>query len=524
MVNILDTDILIVGAGPVGLTLALDLARRGVAFRLIDQASEYAVGTRARGISARTQEVFDDLHIMEPLSAFAEPPFAARFYDQSGAIVREVPSMVVPPTPNTPYPNNLIISQQHTEAVLRECLATYGFHVELDCALTDFTQDDDVVVAFVQRKGNIEKIRARYLVGCDGGNSTVRKCTGISFLGETSNERYMLFGNLSVEGIDRSFWHFWTDPTAGLLSLNPMPLSDTWFFTAPIVPDEYGVLPSPSVEVFQRIFNERVGRQDVRFYDPVYLSIYRLNIRMVDRFRSGRVFLAGDAAHVHAPAGGQGMNTGIQDAYNLGWKLAHVLAGGPDTLLDSYEAERLPVAQHVLTSTTARIHSWAKPDADGTSAGVQNMTNTFQGKDAFGDVTQLSVTYRGSKLACDLDTTTGIRAGDRAPDASCLNAQSGEQIRLFDVFRGTHFTLLLFGDLPAPQLSDVYQKYVHTYRVGRSDVASKYALIDKNESMYDGYGITEDAMILVRPDGYIGLTAGCPDAHILNSYLRAIIG
>jgi 2-polyprenyl-6-methoxyphenol hydroxylase-like FAD-dependent oxidoreductase len=526
MGNTAVTDVLIVGAGPVGLTLACDLARRGIACRIIDKLPIYPIGTRARGVSARTQEVFEDLDVLEPLSAYAERWLTSRFYDRDGHVVRETAAPVALPTPDAPYRDTLLINQQHTEAVLRERLASYGVHVELDCALRGFTQLADHVMASVQRAGKIEEIRARYLVGCDGGNSTVRKCADISFLGETWEEQNMLFGNLSVSGVDPSCWHFWTHPTRGLLSLSPMPLSNTWFFTAPIVPDERGELPPASVETFERIFDERVGMSGVRFHNPVYLSIYRVNIRMVDSYRKGRIFLAGDAAHVHPPAGGQGMNTGIQDAYNLGWKLAHVLRGAPDTLLETYQSERLPIAQQVLTSTTARIQAWTAPDAGGTSAGVQNMTNMFQGKDPFGDVTQLSATYRGGPLACDLDDTTGIRAGDRAPDAPCTYANDGEQVRLFDLFRGTHFTLLVFGNRLVPQLSDAYNDHVHAYaitRPGDATSANKHILVDSDEHAHRAYGITDEALILVRPDGYIGLTGGSNDNQAIIDYLRNIM-
>jgi len=243
---------------------------------------------------------------------------------------------------------------------------------------------------------------------------------------------------------------------------------------------------------------------------------------MVDRYRNGRVFLAGDAAHVHSPAGGQGMQTGIQDAYNLGWKLAYVLSGAPDTLLDTYEAERLPIARHILESTTARSQAF-------THAGsiAQTITNVVSGKDAFADTTQLSVHYRGSKLACDLDDTTVIRAGDRAPDAPCLRTSNGKQVRLFDVFRGTHFTLFAFSDQPAPQLPNISNSFLRVYtiiRPGNMTIADEHTLVDSDNHAHRAYGITHDALILVRPDGYVGLTGGRLNQEPLINYLHTIIG
>ncbi|MBX6386062.1 MAG: FAD-dependent monooxygenase, partial [Microbispora sp.] len=408
------SDVLVVGAGPVGLTLACDLARRGVAVRIIDRVTSHPVGTRARGVRARTQEVFEDLGVLDRLRERAEPALPTRFYDARGELVREAVMYEAPPVPGAPYPGSLMVSQQFTEEAVRERLASLGVHVELGCELVGLAQDGEQVTASVLADGRRHEIRARYLVGCDGGGSTVRKQAGIGFLGETWEQQRMLYGNLTVDGLDASAAHMWATGPGAMVTLAPMPKSGTWFFTAPLPPDAGQEPASVSVETFAEIFRQRVGLPGVSFRDPVYLSVYRVNIRMVDRYRNGRVLLAGDAAHVHAPAGGQGMNTGVQDAYNLGWKLAYVLRGAPETLLDTYEEERLPIARHVLASTTARGKFWSSGDPARVS---ERIVGAFQGKDPFADVSQLGITYRGGSLARDLDDRLGIRAGDRAPAA-----------------------------------------------------------------------------------------------------------
>ncbi|GAA3620024.1 FAD-dependent oxidoreductase [Nonomuraea rosea] len=524
------TDVVIVGAGPVGLTLACDLARRDLRVRIIDRATAYPVGTRARGIRARTQEVFEDIGVLGRLAEHAERPLPTRFYDAQGHVVREAVMYDAPPVPGAPYPGSLMVGQQFTEAALREKLASLGTRVELGGELVELAQDRDQVTASVRFDGRRQDVRARYLIGCDGSGSTVRKQAGISFLGETWEQQRMLFGNLRVDGLDASVAHMWANGPGGMLTLCPMPKSETWFFTAPLPPDGGQGPSSVSVETFADIFSQRVGMSGVRFHDAVYLSVYHVNIRMVDRYRDGRVFLAGDAAHVHTPAGGQGMNTGVQDAYNLGWKLAHVLRGAPEPLLDTYEEERLPIAQHVLASTTARGRFWASDDSARVS---ERIVGAFEGRDPFSDVSQLSITYRGSSLARDLDEAIGIRAGDRAPDAhcikhgikhgieDCIEPASDEQVRLFDLFHGTHFTLLVFGSRPAPQVSEGRRGDVHTHRILRPGLPhSESALIDSAGEAHDLYGVDGDGLVLIRPDGYVALAGGSWDDRSVSDYFE----
>jgi 2-polyprenyl-6-methoxyphenol hydroxylase-like FAD-dependent oxidoreductase len=515
------TDVLILGARPVGLMLASDLARRGIACRIIDQEATYHTG-RAGGLSPRTQEIFEDLGLLEQISAH-NAPIPWRFYDRDNQVVREIDpaSNPLPATPDVPYPGTLHVGQQETEAVLREHLASYGLHVELNCRLVDFTQHSDHVVASLQRAGRSETIQVPYLVGCDGGHSTVRKGAGISFEGETQQNAYSFAGVIRVSGLAPTCRHIWRDLEGGFqLSLTPRIHNDSWGVVMSTSLDE---VPTASVETLQRLFDERVGMPGVRLNDPTWVSVHQANKRMVDRYRSSRILLAGDAAHVGVFFG---MQTGIQDAYNLGWKLSHLLFGAPDALLDTYQAERLPIAQYDLA-------------AGGVAAGAQTVANAMLNKENSSEqkpapvapnaviLTQPGITYRGSRLSRDLDDATGIRAGDRAPDAPCIRATSGEKIRPFDLFRGTHFTLLVFGDQPVPPLPDVSNSSLRAYTVmrpGSTTAISDHTLVESDGHASHTYGVPGDALILVRPDGYIGLTGGSTNPQPIIDYLRDVTG
>jgi 2-polyprenyl-6-methoxyphenol hydroxylase-like FAD-dependent oxidoreductase len=261
-------------------------------------------------------------------------------------------------TPDAPYRGVFWIGQTNVEALLRERLASQGVQVELNCQLTELTQDDHHVVANVARAGNRETILARYIVGCDGGHSTVRQSGDFAFMGETMESEHYLNGGLKISELDPAYAHHWFHPTKGLLALTPLRYERIWVFQAGISADENDM----SLGTFQRIFDERAALPGIRLSDLNWYSIWRTNVRMVDHYRNGRVLLAGDAAHVHSAVGGQGMNTGIGDAYNLSWKLAHVLRGAPDALLDSYQAERVPIAKAVLAFTTARHRALLHPE------------------------------------------------------------------------------------------------------------------------------------------------------------------
>ncbi|MEV4744225.1 FAD-dependent monooxygenase [Streptomyces sp. NPDC049555] len=457
---------LIAGAGPTGLTLAVDLARRGLAVRIVDKADRHFAGSRGDTLQPRTLEVFEDLGVLDAVLRQGCPVRATRIH-LDGAHVMDR-RMVEPaaPTPDVPYPNPWVLGQSQTEAVLRDRLAGLGVRVELGTALVDFAQDADGVTA---RLSTGETVRAAYLVGADGASSTVRKALGIAFPGTTDEATRMLIADVAADDLDHDWGHWFaraSDPMRGV-HLSPLPGADRLFqYHAPL-PE--GVTEAP-LETLQEILDGFVG--GIRLSRPAWSSIWRPNARLAERYRMGRVFLAGDAAHAHPPTGGQGLNTGVQDAYNLGWKLAD---GSPD-LLDTYEIERRATAARVLGISSELLQRYQDKSEDAFERGEHTR--------------QLDVTYRAS--------AGRIVAGDRAPDAPVTDPD-GRRIRLFDLYRGPHPTRLTFGDAPAPDGPHVYA----VLRPGDPAPAGPY-VVDHDGHAHAAYDASAGTRVDVRPDGYIG--------------------
>jgi 2-polyprenyl-6-methoxyphenol hydroxylase-like FAD-dependent oxidoreductase len=492
---------LIVGAGPTGLTLACELARRGVAFRIVEAAPGPQPGSRGKGVQPRTLEVFHDLGIVDRVVAHGRMAMPTRSTAPDGQVTL---GGAIPETlrnrPDIPYPASLITPEWRIEEALRLRLAELGGAVEFGTALSRFEQSDEGVSAVVVNGGESETVMARWLIGCDGGHSTVRKQGEFAFVGETREEVRMIVADAEVEGIDRDVWHMWLH-REGLVALCPLPSTRVFQYQALIAP---GQDPAFSLANMQSILERRTGRNDICLHEPEWSTLWRANIRLVDRYCKGRVFLAGDAAHIHSPAGGQGMNTGIQDAYNLGWKLAAVAKGASLALLDTYEAERRPVAAGVLALSNALLEQTLER---------KNITTR---RDA--STMQLGVGYRGSVLVRDdRDEAAPLRAGDRAPDATKLTTVEGER-RLFDLTRGGRFTLLSFGAAPAVEPSPFELRTLHVVErpTGPDDIA------DTEGHLARAYGATERTLVLIRPDGYVGLISDAGDVSAVSDHLAAI--
>jgi len=483
------TDVLICGAGAAGLTLAIDLARRGVAFRLIDMAEGPFQGSRGKGLQPRSLEVFEDLGILDRI--FARGGFypLRRLYSDGGFRDLEIFERR-DPSPAERYSRPLMLPQNLTEAVMRERLAEFGHRVEFGRELIGLAQDAAGVSASVAGANGEETIQARYLVGADGGRSFVRKALDIGFPGETMNVRAVV-ADLVLEGLTRDVWHWWSPTPDTMMTLCPLCGTDLFQLQAPIPMDGD---PDLSAEGLTAMIAQRTGRQDIIVREVSWSSAYSMNARLADRFQAGRVFLAGDAAHIHPPTGGQGLNTSVQDAYNLGWKLAAVLSGTPEKLLATYEEERRPVAAGVL-GLAAKL-----------------LTATGRGEIRRGrDAQEMDLGYPGSTLSLERPArTAGVHAGDRAPDAPCRSA-AGHPTRLFNLVQGPHWTLLGYEADRAAVPSRTNLR-IHCTGAGGD-------IIDEGGHIRAGYGVRPGEWVLIRPDGYIGAMVCAGEMPALSHYL-----
>ncbi|MEU8952526.1 FAD-dependent monooxygenase [Streptomyces sp. NPDC048489] len=518
--------VLVVGSGPVGLVAACELARRGVAVRLIDAADGPPVGSRGKGLQPRTIELLDDLGVVGQILAAGRFRLPVRRYQGTNILsTSELNAEAQEPGPATPYTRTMLIPQWRVEEVLREKIASYGIAVEYGSRLENLEQDDNVVHAAIVRESKSETVEASYVVGCDGASSMVRKLVGIKFLGETDETTRMLTADIELSGLDRDFWHWWPDSDGGLLALCPLAATSSFQLQTILAADSRGDL---SREEIQSLISVRSGRSDIEVRNVLWKSIWRSNVRMVDRYRNGRVFLAGDAAHVHSPAGGLGMNTGIQDAYNLGWKISHVLNGAHEHLLDTYEEERLPVAADVL-GLSSKLHS-------------KHMAGIVPKEGQSRDTLQLTLSYPESSLnenSGEASIVEGfppgnaVRAGDRAPDSQILDAD-GKALRIFDFFRGPHITVLAFGRQSlqiANLLAERYPRYVRSLglsfsvseKIGPSSYPATTMAVDHLGYSRRDYGITGDVLFVIRPDGYVGMRSDKPNETDALRYVSQLL-
>lgn len=503
-------DVLVIGAGPTGTALAIDLVRRGLRVRTVSKAAHVFEGSRAKGVQPRTLEVLDDLGTIDDIvtRGCEYPPLGIHL---GPLTIRWRMFSKRQPSADVPFPNTWLIPQYDTDGALHARLRALGGSVEFDKELVDLDQDSRSVTATLAvAGGGREHITARYVVGADGGSSKARQLLGIGFVGSTDEQDRIVIADAVVTGLSRDRWHIWPGRRGRFVGACPLPHSDLFQWMIRLRPGEE---PARDKDGLTKRIREHTRNPRIELHDIRWTSVFRPNIRLADHYRRGRVFLAGDAAHVHTPAGAQGLNTGIQDAYNLGWKLAQVCAGADDRLLDTYEAERRPIAANVLGLSTRKYAAISALDP----------SSIRRGKDE----QQLAISYFGGPLArADGGHTKTLRPGDRAPDAAFLDA-SGERVRMFDLLRGTHFTAIATGTAAAQTLARLAwpargarlaRVFVDAVDIGGAGIS----VADRDHSFRGAYGIAGDALFVIRPDGYIGHIANHGTPGTVQDVLRVM--
>ena len=488
------TDVLVVGAGPTGLALAAVALAHGASVRIVDRAPTAVHESRALVLQPRTLEVLAGLGVTAELLRRGQQ--AVRLTLHSGLRAVQVPLFDVG-IEDTPYPFLLFASQAETEAVLAGWLAERGLQVERGTELVGLTQCGDRVRCDLSRAGRVDRVEAAYVAGCDGGGSTVRRQLGVGFRGGRYPQRFAL-ADVSVDGdLTPGQVHSFLG-RRGILFLFPLGSPAPWRVLG-LLPDT-GRDGELTLDTVQAVTDEFTGGR-LRLRDPVWLSEFQLRHRLADRYRVGRAFLAGDAAHVHSPAGGQGMNVGIQDAANLGWKLALVVRGRADpALLDSYEPERRPIGRKLLlltdrlftiaTSTRAPValaRTHLAPRLLPLAASIRPLRAA-----GFRRIAELDITYRRRADG----PARRPAAGDRLPDAP-----SGDTT-VHALIGPPGFHLLLAG--PTDPLA---HPGIAVHRLHQEDPA------------WDRLRIGEAVQILVRPDGHIAYRADNTDLDGLRTYL-----
>jgi 3-(3-hydroxy-phenyl)propionate hydroxylase len=531
--------VLIVGAGPTGLAAAMSLARAHIPVRLIDKAPQPNPYSRAIGIQARTLELLEQHRLIEPFLELGHRARIANLFSNGMRLAQ----LDFDPL-HTRYPYLLFLDQSVTERLLTEHLATMGVTIERGVELTMFSQGATSIQATLRRAdGHTETMRPSYMIAADGAHSAIRHRLGLTFAGKTFEQTFLLADLHAETDWPEDEFHIFAS-AEGLVALFPMGhgrhrlLADHAVepaaVAAPATPAVLGEppldqVPPPSLEQCKALIARRV-RERVDVSNLAWSSYFHLNSRMVDKLRAGRIFLAGDAAHVHSPAGAQGMNTGIQEAFNLGWKLARVLKGAaPDRLLDTYHLERHPIERDVLRQTGFITHM-AEADHGPLKLLRERVMPVLAALGPLRDaarltISELSIQYRRSPLTLERVLDGGPRAGERAPDA-LVHVVDGPLGRapgvgcIFDLHDPAYFSLfLLVAPLPVdgtpldpaarhapppdPELerlaAEVERLVPGAVRIWRiTDTTG-----DGGPALSESYGRTRPSFYLVRPDGYI---------------------
>ncbi|WP_353049103.1 FAD-dependent monooxygenase [Exiguobacterium sp. s70] len=482
-------DVLIVGAGPTGLTLALTLARYGISFEIIDRKTTPSNNSRAIGIQPRTIEVFSRLDVAKEVLDRARTIEKGNLYFSGQWTAKLEFSRLV-----TPYPFVTLLRQNETEAILEAALNEHGHYVQRGEALVSLTHYPSRVLAHLESDSN-RTIEAKYVVAADGANSTIRRMLALPFSGKSFKESWVLADMKAKWNISREEVHiFFSD--RGVLEVFPL-TDDTIRITGNLASDE-----SFSEAELRELIEQR-SHMDVEIDEVEWFSLFRVHNRMVDSFIHNRVILMGDAAHINSPVGGQGMNTGIADSFNLGWKLwLHLKAGAPFRVVDSYRDEREHVARNVLqtTNVATEVLQTTLPvllPFQALGADVFTRVNLINQK-ITERIAQLHLSYPGHSRVPFLRVTEG----KIFPEIEIIRTDDGLRTKISEVADGRFQVLVLDDDKrDASALYDYLNDHQSFFQIITLSKTSRPFFDQGNElakSLFMKRGV-----LVIRPDGYL---------------------
>ena len=524
--------VLIAGAGPTGMMAALELSRFGIPVRLVEKRLQPATTSRAIGVQARTLELLEQRGLGAKLVENGNHAVAASAYGSGRRLFRLEFSRI-----DSKYNYLLFVSQAETEAVLREALDTAGVRIEWGVTMTAFAEREHgstVNVVIERQDGSLEQVECSYMISTEGAHSTVRQTLDLPFEGKSLDEQYAL-GDFYIDGdLSESDFHVFSSEH-GFLGLFPMG-NRRYRLIASNPISKPSSETEPSIEELQQLYDQR-SPIPVKFRDMSWSSWFHINSRMIHRMSVGRMFIGGDSAHIHSPAGAQGMNTGMQDMMNLGWKMAMVLKGqARPELLDTYTTERVVVIENVLTKTEALTAAIGKENAvfrsifDHVAPWI--VSTDFIQQNSTERMSQLALGYRGGPLAVSDGHSGGLRPGDRIPDLSVtvLNRENSveqqpKSATLFGLMDPSTFTLF-YSNIAEPAKTHAeigeaiggWHHLIHGHQVGPADDAAGF------EKLFGKM----PGILLVRPDGYVAFTGTDRSAPKLVRYcdewlLRALV-
>ncbi|KXN80953.1 Tetracenomycin polyketide synthesis hydroxylase TcmG [Leucoagaricus sp. SymC.cos] len=560
--------VLIAGAGGSGLVAALILAQSGIKIRIIDKAEKPHCGSRGFGIQPRTCELFQTLGVQDDVEKRATAIPTMRAYKLPGGTIPVKTWTLYPETgtwPDRPFGNGICVSQEELEDVMRQHLKQYGVVVEYGKGLVSIEQDADSVVSTIATFANgketseQEKIRSQYLLGTDGAKGVSRKLLGLTFQGETRDTDGMVWGDVEIDGLTPDYWHVWGNPEVFTIMARPITPGGKKFGIG-IIGKNFDPTDLADEAKAKEFITNQTGRTDLKFSKFSWLSYFKPNMRMVNKFQEGRAFVVGDAAHVHSPTGAQGINCSIQDATNITWKLALVLKDlASPSILSTYNDERLPIIAQMLRATSQLYtHLVATPEEkpiEGPSKDDDRKSGWLRWRNS--PLQLYGVNYRFSDIVLEkrdpahvsadkeetvarayagYEASGSLLAGDRAPEAPGLITATGEETCLFkNYLKPVHHTVMVFAsdaegvgsvlEQEGKWLESVVKILVITKKkLGEGEMNSGRAifLVDSKSHAADAYHVEKEALniVVVRPDGYVG--AVVKDAEGANCYFRKI--